>query len=149
MAHSDYTPSDVMHRRTPLPLQRRFLLFGAPVLINTNYESIMRAAEASGFVPDTDTDYVSCMKWEIVGEPGIASVFGWDCDVSLGDHSLYLNMGLQQWFAFDLETRHGAGFVVVHNQDRALDTNAELYLASVAYNVGAGLRSALEKNCCD
>ena len=89
------------------------------------------------------------MKWEIVGTPGVALAANWECEVTLSNHSLYLSMGPEQWFAFDLETLDGAGFFLIHDSHPDGDRNAEQYLTSIASNLGASLRADLEKNCCD
>ncbi|HZD47723.1 MAG TPA: hypothetical protein VE178_03155 [Silvibacterium sp.] len=149
MEHRQDEPTDMMCRRIPLPLCGRFLLFGTTVAITTNYEPIMRATNAAGLVRLTDKDELPGMKWEIVAIPGASLSEDWDCNVTVGNHSLYLSMGREQWFAFDLETGNGAGFVVASDSGTLTDTNAELYLLAVACNVGAGLRSDVENARCD
>jgi len=139
MEHRQNLPTDMMCRRIPLPLRSRFLLFGTTVTITTNCAPILRAATAAGLVR-TDADELPGMKWEIIGMPAPSAVEDWECNVTLGNHSLYLSMGREQWFAFDLETCDGAGFVAVSDSDVVRDTNAELYFLAVAHNVGAGLR---------
>jgi hypothetical protein len=143
MDRSQYIPTDTMQRRVPLPLQRRFLLFGAAVSIKTNSESILRAAEYAGFVAVTDTNEIPEMIWEIVGAEAGREPQDWECNVTLGDHSLYLSMGAEQWFAFDLETDDGVGFVTVRQADH--DPNSQRYLVALAVNVGATLRSGVEE----
>lgn len=149
MTNSEHAPTDMMRRRTPLPLCTRFLLFDTEVVINTNSESILRTAETAGFVSVADAYAIPRMKWEIVATPGTPSTAHWECNLTLGDHALYLTMGPEQWFAFDLETHDGAGFVLIADSELHQDTNAHRYLASIAYNVGASLRSELEKGCDD
>jgi hypothetical protein len=106
-------------------------------------------APEAGFVPVTDTDIATGIRWEIVGIPGNPSIPYAECDVTLGDHSLYLSMGPEQWFALDLETYAGAGFVTVADSDPRCDTNSMRYLNSIACYVGTSLQAELEKSCCD
>jgi hypothetical protein len=138
-------PTDTMQRRVPVPLHRRFLLFGAAVVIKTNSHLILRAAEYAGFVAVTDTNEVPEMIWEIVGAECRREPEDWDCTVTLGDHSLYLSMGYEQWFGFDLETHDGAGFVEICQTDPDCDPNPQRYLLAIALNVGATLRSEVEE----
>jgi len=139
----------MMCRRTPLPLHGYFLLYYTPVVIATNHNTILRMASKAGFVPIEDTDPGSAIRWEIVGTPGSSFIGYEECDVTLGDHSLYLSMGPEQWFAFDLETHDGAGFLAVADSDPSCDTNAQRYLSSIACYVGASLQPELEKSYCD
>jgi hypothetical protein len=144
MKSQDYAPTDMMYRRTPLPLRGRFWLRGTTVTITTNQKSVLLAAEAADFVPVTDTNQLSNMSWEIVGMPAGPLNSDWECNVTLGNHSLFLSMGLEQWFAFDLETYGGAGFVVIGDSNSGRDTNAELYLLAIAHNIGTSLLNKLE-----
>jgi hypothetical protein len=140
-------PTDMMCRRTPLPLKERFLLNGNYLQIATNHTSILQAATAAGCVPVTDTnaDCIPTIRWEIVGTPGYSLITSGECDVTLGDHSLYLSLEPEQWFAFDLETYDGVGFVIVTDTGSASDMNAQRYMASIASHVSASLHAGLEK----
>jgi hypothetical protein len=143
----EHMPTDMMCRRTQLDLCGQFLFFGTTVTINTNYVSILGAAEEAGFAPLRDTGLEPGVRWEIVGTlSGAAQISDWECRKVLDDHAIYLSMGPEQWFAFDLETHEGAGFAVVSDLHRSVDHAAGLYLLSVAYNVGACLRTELGKN---
>ena len=142
-------PTDMMCRRIPLSLCGHFLLYGTTVTITTNSESILRGAEAAGFMPLSDTDHSPDVKWEIVGMPCVSFVADWECNVMLGNDSLYLSMGAEQWFAFDLETRDGAGFVALPDSVTTTETNAELYMLTVACNAGAALRHDWVPGCCE
>ena len=139
----DHMPTDTMERRVPLSVSRRFLLFRTGVLIGTNRELILKAAEAVGFMPSAETN-VPEMRWEIVGSPANSLATDWECHVTLGDHSLYLSMGPEQWFAFDLETHHGAGFVAFCDSDPNCEMNARRYFSSIACHVGAALPGKLD-----
>ena len=142
-------PTDMMCRRTPLPLRGYFSLFGITVVITTNYESILRAAANSCFIPLVDTNETPTAKWEIVGTPIAPPVRNWACNVTLGGHALYMSMGPEQWFAFDLETYDAAGFVLIHDHDPECDLNTERYLSAIAFNIGASVRTELEKSSRD
>jgi hypothetical protein len=147
MDNSDLMPTYLMWRRTPLPLCGRFFLFGITVVIHTNYESILRAASKLWFTPVSDTNPAPAVKWEIVGTPVSRPNADWDCNVTLGDHSVYLSMGPEQWFAFDLETNDAAGFVLIRDDDPERDMNAARYLTAIAFNLGVNIRTELEKSC--
>lgn len=149
MGSQNHAPTDMMYRRTPLALRGTFWLRGATVTITTNQKSVLLAAEAADFVPVSDTNQLSNMSWEIAGMPGESPNSDWECNVTLGNHSLFLSMGLEQWFAFDLETYSGAGFVVIADSNSGRDTNAELYLLAIAHNVGTSLFCELENDRCD
>jgi len=143
----DHLPTDMMCRRTPLDLCECFLFFGTTVTINTNCASVLRGAKEAGFAPLLDRKRRPGIGWEIVGtQSGTAPVEDWKCKVTLDDHTLYLSMGSEQWFAFDLETYEGAGFVVVSDPDRPSDPNAGLYVLALASNVGAWLRTEMKKS---
>jgi hypothetical protein len=144
MIRRDYIPTDTMQRRVPLSVGRRFLLFGTSVLIGTTHELLLRAAEAAGFMASADTT-IPEMQWEIVGFRTGSLAADWECHVTLGDHSLYLSMGPEQWFAFDLETHHGAGFVTIIDSDPNHE-NARHYFSSIACHVGATLPGKLERS---
>jgi hypothetical protein len=137
----DHEPTDMMCRRTPLLLRERFLWFDTTMMICTDSAAILHAAEKVGFVRWRGPEEEPSMRWEIASvHPRAATVKDWECKVTLDAHSLYLSMGLEQWFAFDLETGDGAGFVI---SDSNRPLNVELYLRAVAYNVGACLRLKL------
>ena len=143
----DHLPTDMMCRRTSLDLCGRFSLFETTITISTNCASILVAAEEAGFVPLRGSEREPGIRWEIACTlPGAAMVEGWECKATRDDHSLYLSMGPEQWFAFDLETCEGAGFVVVSEPDQPSDPNAGSYLLAVAYNVEACLRAELKRS---
>jgi len=144
MAERQDLPTDMMCRRIPLPLCGHFVLHGTTVTIATNSEPILRAAEAAGFAILSDTDKFPGVKCEIVGTRGMSFVEDWESNVMLGNDSLYLSMGPEQWFAFDFETGEGAGFFAQSDSVTDTETNAELYLLTVACNVGAALRRNVE-----
>lgn len=144
MKNTDSMPTDMMWRRTPLPLGGRFFLFGITVVIDTNYESILRSAGKLWSTPVSGTNQTPAAKWEIVGVPVSRLNANWKCNVTLGNHSLYLSMGPEQWFAFDLETNDAAGFVLIRDDDPERDTNAERYLTAIAFNLGVSIRTELE-----
>src|SRR5271170_471697 len=133
---TDDQPTDMMCRRTPLPFRECFLWLGTVVTIRTDSPAILKAAEGAGLVPQRQSEQEPGMRWEIVGEQrGTTVVEDWECEVTLDTHSLYLGMSAEQWFAFDLKTGDGAGFVVVSDNDRLSDLNAELYLRAIADNI--------------
>jgi hypothetical protein len=143
----DDLPTDMMCRRSALDLCGRFLFLGSTVTISTNCASILVAAQQAGFVLLSGTEQGPGMRWEIVGTPsGAVMVEDWECNETLDDHALYLSMGPEQWFALDLDTYEGAGFVVVSDPDRPRDPNAGLYLLAVAYKVEACLSTELKKS---
>ena len=149
MTCRDHMTTDTMQRRVPLPLARRFLLFGRPTLIATNTEPVLRSAEMAGFVPAAPGNIFSEMRWEIVGFEPSSPAADWECNVTLGDHSLYLSMGREQWFALDLETHDGAGFVAICDSNLNYEMNAKQYFSSIACHVGASLPGQLESNVYD
>lgn len=136
--------TDTMRRRIPLALCGRFALFGRAVVINTNCEAILQAASTSRlFVPVGHIHYGPAMQWEVVGSLDTQEIRDWECNVTLAGHSLYLSMGPQQWFALDLETHEGAGFVAMCSPGPAHELNIQQYFESIAYNVGASLGTRL------
>jgi hypothetical protein len=143
----DDRPTDMMRRRTPLALRGRFHWFGTTVTIRTDSPAVLNAAEEAGLELPGNSEEEPGMRWEIASvQPGATAAENWECKATLDAHSLYLSMGPEQWFAFDLETGDGAGFVV-SDPGRLNDPNAELYLLAIAYNVGACLRLEMEKSC--
>lgn len=136
----------MMRRRTPLSLWGRFLCSGKFVTIHADSEAILWAAEEAGLIRQKGLESKTDMRWEIVSEQAGGAGLEHECKVTLDQHSLYLNIGPEQWFAFDLETGDGAGFVVLSDPDQARDVNALPYLQAVASNVGACLGSEHERN---
>ena len=131
----DFLPTDTMHRRTPLPLCGCFIISDSAVVINTNSDAILQGVAASpSFMPITDTYYESDMGWEIVGSDGQAYP-NWKCNVTLAGPSLYLSMGPEQWFAFDLETHEGAGFLSIYDSGPSRELNIQRYFQAIAYNL--------------
>ena len=63
------TPTDMMHRRTPLTFRARFLWLGTSLTIQTNSQAILQAAETAGLLPQDDCERESQMRWEIATEP--------------------------------------------------------------------------------
>ena len=49
-------PTDMMHRRTPLTFRGRFLWLGTSLTIQTDSQSILRAAETAGLLPQDDCE---------------------------------------------------------------------------------------------
>ena len=141
MVPRNNAPTDIMCRRTPLPLCGKFLLSGRRVSISTNHEVILQVAPIAGFVPVADTNLTPDITWDIVGTPGGNEIDSEECDITLGDRSLYLSMGAEQWFAFDLETYEGAGFVLVADSYPGRRRNAQHYLMSIACYVSASLHA--------
>src|SRR5271154_5340423 len=114
----DTSPTDMMRRRTPLPLSGCFLWREKTVTIYADSAAILWAAEEAGLIRQKGLERKTDMRWEIVSEQAGAANGGRECNVSIDHHSLYLNMGSEQWFAFDLETGDGAGFVVLSDRDQ-------------------------------
>lgn len=136
----------MMHRRTLLPFNGRFLWFGLTITICTDSPAVLNAAEAAGLVMQSGSGQESGPRWDIAAEHrGESRAEPWECKLTRDSNSLYLSMGSQQWFALDLETGDGAGFVIVSDPDRPRDPNAEVYLGTVLENVGVALRPELEK----
>jgi hypothetical protein len=140
-------PTDVMYRRTPLPLCERFLWSGSCVSIRTDSSAILRAAEEAGFRPLGASKREADMQWEIVAEPqGSTNIGDWECKVTIDEHALYISMGPEQWFAFDLQTGDAAGFAVLSDPALSDDPNAVLYLLTLASNVRGCLQPDLESH---
>ena len=143
---SDDLPTDMMCRRTPLPLHSRYHLLQTTIEIATNRTEVLAASGPACFLPSIDTRGISAMRWEVVGTTGVIAA-EWTCGVILETHSLYLSMGPEQWFACDLETGEGAGFIVISDSEATPGRNAERYMQSIAYYVGAWLQGDLEMAC--
>jgi|SRR5579862_8672416 len=141
------SPTDMMHRRTPLPFCGRFLWLGASVTIHTDSPAILRAAEETGFLPQIDAERQPDMRWEIASErTSAAPAYEGASKVTIDNHSLFLSMGREQWFAFDFESGDGAGFVAVTDRGLSGDRNAAQYLFEIACHVGNCLRTASERS---
>ena len=140
MTVSKPSPTDMMQRRIPLSAQKHFFLFQTAITIKSNSEAILNSAERTGFVPVTGTYRKSFPTWQIVGSPIDLPFTYWQPRATLGCRSLYLAMGIEQWFAFDLETHEGAGFVLLHNAESDNIANLARYLASIVWNVEAALK---------
>ena len=134
------SPTDMLHRRTPLLPYQRFRWLGSAVMIGTNSPALLSAVNAAGFRPDGEAEQGTSMQWEIVSEEaGLVSTGLWTCKVTVTNHSLFLSMGPGQWFAFDFQTGDGAGFF---SQARRAASNLHemRYLSAITRNVGACLR---------
>ena len=140
-------PTDMMHRRTPLPFCKRFLWLGVSVTIQTDSTAILRAAESVEFLPQSDLAKESQMYWEIATEPhGTVHVDAWVSKVTVDNHSLFLNMGDKQWFVFDFESGEGAGFFTNSDLRDSANPNATKYLSEIACHVGNCLLDKPERN---
>ena len=141
----DHQPTDMMHRRTLLPFNRRFLWFGIAITICTDSPAVLNAAEAAGLVMQRSFGQERELRWDIVAEQdGEATTEPWESKLTRDSNSLYMSMGSQQWFAFDLAMGDGVGFVTISDPDRPRDVNAELYLRTVLENVRVALQPELE-----
>lgn len=135
----------MMHRRTLLPFNGHFLWFGIAITICTDSSAVLNAAEAAGLLRQRGSGRERELRWDIVREQdGEATTGPWEFKVTRDSHSLYMSMGSQQWFAFDLETGDGVGFVTISDPNRPRDVNAELYLRTILENVGVALQPELE-----
>lgn len=136
-------PTDMMQRRTPLRLPRRFLWLGTSLTIQTDSQEILRAAESVGLLlRQDDCERESQMRWEIATEPScVAATNDWPCKVTVDNHSLFLDMGARQWFAFDFESGEGAGFVAAWDGGASCDPNALKYLLEIVCHIGNCLQA--------
>lgn len=140
-------PTDMMHRRTLLPFCGRFLWLGVSVAIQTDSQTVLRAAEKTGFLPQDSCERESQLRWEIVSElPNAAQPDNWACKVTVDNHSLFLSMGAAQWFAFDFQSGEGAGFVSACDRGANCDANAVKYLFEISCHVGNCLRARPERS---
>lgn len=141
----DMPPTDMMRRRTLLPFWGRFAWSDNVVGIRTDSPAILWAAEEIGLRLQEGPERKPAMQWEIVSEQ-IGELTGKDlkCDVTIDHHAVYLDMGPGEWFAFDLETGEGAGFIVLSNPDEHRDPHAVLYLRAIASNIRAYRSRKLE-----
>lgn len=140
-------PTDMMHRRTPLTLCGRFLWRGTLLTIRTDSQAILRAAEVAGLQPQDDYGQELQMRWEIATEPsGDAPTNDWACKVTVDNHSLFLSMGAEQWFAFDFESGDGAGFVAAWDAGASCDPNALKYLLEIVCHIGNCFQTKLERS---
>jgi hypothetical protein len=144
----EQTP-DLMRRRVPLLFHGHFLWLGAALEIYTDSPAVLSAAEEAGFLPrQEEGQYRPELRWQIVSEqPCLVPVSGWTSKVTVDNNSLFLSMGVGQWFAFDFETGEGAGFVTVCDPCASYEVNAERYLLEIAHHVGNCLRAKLERSC--
>jgi hypothetical protein len=145
-----HSAKGLMYRSTALPLQECFIWCGVHVTIHTDSPLILSAVEAVGFTVQKSLDrrqsrtQPPAVSWEIAAERnGANKAERWECEVTRNGRSLYLSMGSLQWFAFDMETGDGAGFVIPGDIDEGLDNNVESYIRAIADNVGASLQSGL------
>jgi hypothetical protein len=141
-------PTDMMHRRIPLPFRGRFLWLGTSLTIKTDSQAILRAAEGVGFLQQDNFERELQMQWEIATEPSCeAATNDWACKVTVDNHSLFLSMGVGQWFAFDFESGEGAGFVTACDASATCDSNAAKYLLEIVSHIGHCLRGRSERSC--
>ena len=141
-------PTDMMHRRTRLPFRGRFLWMGASLAIQTDSQAILRAAEDVGFLRQDNCERESQMQWEIATEPPCeAEANDWTGKVTVDNHSLFLSMGTRQWFAFDLESGEGAGFVAASDTGSLCESNTLKYLLEIVCHVGNCLQGRPERSC--
>lgn len=142
-----HSQTDMMQRRTLLPFCGRFLWRGTYVSIRTDSQLVLLAAEQVGLLPQTECDAEPDMHWEIACERGgTASGSDWMCRAVADLHSLFLSMGREQWFALDLETGDGAGFIVVPQDDACGDPGAVKYLRDLTHNITNFMRNETGRN---
>jgi hypothetical protein len=123
------------------------LWLGTSLTIQTDSQTILRAAETAGLLPQDDCERESQLLWEIATEPsGEAPTNDWACKVTVDNHSLFLSMGTRQWFAFDFESGEGAGFVAAWDAGASCDPNALKYLPEIVCHVGNCLQAKLERS---
>src|SRR5579883_2297716 len=137
-----HSQTDMMRRRTQLPFCGTFLWRGARVSIRTNSQSVLLAAEQEGFLPSGDCECEPEMRWEIVCERlGDGCRDSRDRRVMSDDHSLFLVMGGEQWFALDLETGDGAGFIALAQDEVSSRSHAVEYLLDITRNIATLMRN--------
>ena len=145
-ASANHQPTDIMGRRTPLPLRHRFFWLGTPITIDTNSPTVSGAAEEAGFISHRGLVEKHGLRWEIVAEPSMGLDDRWQCDVTINGHSIYLSMGPYQWFAVDLQTGDGAGVVHTTVFEEQYDPNVNRYFKSIVDNIAAILREDVEES---
>jgi hypothetical protein len=145
-AQSNHPPTDIMCSRTPLLFLGHFLWLGKQIAIRTDSPEILRAAQSAG-LRKAHHDGRGCdLRWDVVAEPQAGEVFeSWQCETIQDGKSLHLNMGSHQWFAFDMETGSGAGFVIVAGSDRSSGLNVETYFQAILKNVVSALFPPLRR----
>ena len=142
-----HSQTDMMQRRTLLPFCGRFVWRGMSVSIRTDSQLVLLAAEQAGLLPQAACDSESDMHWEIACERGgTASGSDWMCRAVADLHSLFLSMGREQWFALDLETGDGAGFIVVPQDDACEDPGAVKYLRDLTHNIANFMANEMGRN---
>jgi hypothetical protein len=116
------------------------------ITIYTNATAVLKGAEEAGLEAHSDSELEPSLRWDIAAELGFEpTAEAWGCKTIRDSNSVYLSMGYQQWFAFDLETGDAAGFVTICGLDQPSDLNVALYLRSVMDSIGYGPLSGLKE----
>jgi hypothetical protein len=137
----------MMRRRTPLVLRESFFWLSTPLTVNTNSLAVLNGLEQTGLVAHKNLPQQEHgLLWEIAAEIRSAPLNeSWHCQAVLDTHSVYLSMGPQQWFALDLETGHGSGFVSLEDLNCEDDWNVNMYLRAIVDNISSFLRDGAGK----
>jgi hypothetical protein len=130
--------TDIMHRRTALPMTGCFHRLDSTVTIRTNASIVLQAAVEAGLTEQAEqteqTEQTeTALLWEIVAEAWDKHAnepFAYRAIESAG--TVYLDMGPRQWFAFDTETGCGAGFVVLFESAEETARNVAACLRAIA-----------------
>jgi hypothetical protein len=145
-ASANHPPTDIMCRRTHLPLRQRFFWLSTPITIDTNSQAVAGAVEQAGFTPHFGLAKKHGLRWEIVVEQSTALHQHWQCDAAMNGYSIYLSMGPYQWFALDLQTGEGTGFVLATDPEEQHDPNVNTYFKAIVENIAAILREEAEED---
>lgn len=136
-------PTDMMHRRKPLSLRGRFFWRGRSFTLLTDSAAVLSAAALAGFEMRQDSGFGAI--WEIAAERCIASQDSeWECVAMEDTHSRYLTMGPYQWFALDLETGAGAGFVALPDEEQSEDLKVLRYFRAIVDGIATNQRADAE-----
>jgi hypothetical protein len=117
-----------MHRRVPLDYFAKYLWHGISLRIDTNSRTLLQAASDAGLNPSQDVNGLSEFCWEFnVEEDAVARGPAGAPHFWRNGHSVYIEIAQRQWFAFDVDSGDGTGFLAAP----AADLVALAYLEAI------------------
>jgi hypothetical protein len=129
--------TDMMHRRTLLNVKLTGEWLGRTVRIETNSSHLMRAAAKIGITPVTYSGQQIDHHWEIVVEQGgSASSDEPSTQAFRAGSLLMVEIGHRGWFAVDLETGDGAGFLEIYDSKVTLHNFLRSLTDTVRHELG-------------
>lgn len=143
-----FAETDMMHRRTPLPLSGVLRLAGAPLVVRSNSLELQRVVGSFGLDQMTTNGAARC-EWliEVELRSDVDDLAGGDIETFSFGCSRSLRMASGSWFAWTPPEVNGVGFIRVSGSEADRARQLTAYLRAVAERLFDGADMVSKPAC--